>query len=73
VANFQETEGQAENAIQTWETVHLINPYQTEMHEALIRLYQKTGNKEQEQEHLEYLNILKTGGAILIKGARNAE
>lgn len=73
VAKFQETEGQTQKAIKAWETVHLINPYQTEMHESLIRLYQKTGNKEQEQEHLDYLNILKRGGAILIKGATNAE
>lgn len=72
-AKYYEKEGQTQKAIEAWETAHLVNPYDKEMHESLIRLYRKNGQSSQEKEHQAYLNILKTGGAILRKGANNAE
>lgn len=72
-AKYYQKEGQIQKAIAAWETVHLINPYDREMQEALVQLYRKNGQSKQMEEHQIYLNILKTGGAILPKGEKNAE
>lgn len=72
-AQYYEKEGQLQKAIEAWEAVHLVNPYDKNMQASLIRLYQKNGDINKEKEHQMYLNILKAGGAILSKGANNAE
>ena len=63
LGEIQEKRGFLKQSIEHWKVAHDINPFDIRVQEALVSLYEKSGDAERLARHKKYLNILQTGGA----------
>ena len=66
LGDIQEKRGFLKQSIEHWKVAHDINPFDIRVQQALVSLYERSGDSKHLERHKKFLNILQTGGASTI-------